>query len=351
MSPGTASRTLGALAVQFGCQLRGDPDIVVDAVGTLDGGASQLGFVASPAYREALRATQLAAVVVDAKLAADCPTAALLHPNPHATFARIAALLHPPAPLVPGVHATASVHPDARIDASAEIGPFCCIAADVVIGPRCRIGPHGVIGAGATLGADSRLLERVTVCAGSHIGSRCVLHPGAVIGSDGFGNARDNGQWVTVPQLGGVRIGDDVSIGANTTVDRGALGDTVIEDGVRLDNQIQIAHNVVVGAHTAIAACTGIAGSTRIGRRCMIGGGTGIGGQLVIGDDIVVAGFGMVTRSLDSPGMYSSVLPVEEARLWRRLVGRFKRLDLLAARVSKLETVNKIAATGQDDDN
>jgi UDP-3-O-[3-hydroxymyristoyl] glucosamine N-acyltransferase len=154
-----------------------------------------------------------------------------------------------------------------------------------------------------------------------------------------------------VPQLGGVRVGDDVAIGANTTIDRGALGDTVIEDGVRLDNQIQIAHNVVVGAHTAIAACTGIAGSTRIGKRCLIGGGTGIGGQLVIGDDIVIAGFGMVTHSLDKPGMYSSVLPVEEARLWRRLVGRFKRLDLLTNRVRKLETVNKIAATGQDDDN
>ncbi len=351
MPAGTASRTLGALAVQFGCQLRGDPGIVISAVGTLDGGASQLGFVASAAYRHALRATQLAAVIVAPALVADCPTAALVHPNPHATFARIAALLHPPAPLAPGVHATALVHPTAQVDASCEIGAFCVIAAGAVIGPRCRVGPHGLIGADARLGADTCLLERVTVCAGSVIGARCMLHPGAVIGADGFGNARDNGHWVAVPQLGSVRLGDDVAIGANTTIDRGALGDTVIEDGARLDNQIQIAHNVVVGAHTAIAACTGIAGSTRIGRRCMIGGGTGIGGQLVIGDDIVIAGFGMVTHSLDKPGMYSSVLPVEEARLWRRLVSRFKRLDLLATRVRKLEAANSIAATGQDDDN
>ncbi|MEO6185929.1 MAG: UDP-3-O-(3-hydroxymyristoyl)glucosamine N-acyltransferase [Steroidobacteraceae bacterium] len=351
MPAGAASCTLGALAVRFGCQLRGDPDVAVSAVGTLEGGASQLGFVASAAYRHALRATRLAAVIVTPGLVADCPTAALVHSNPHATFARIAAVLHPPAPVAPGVHATALVHPSAQIDASAEIGAFCVIAAGAVIGPRCRIGPHGVLGAGASLGADTWLRERVTVCAGSVIGARCVLHPGAVIGSDGFGNARDNGQWVTVPQVGGVRLGDDVAIGANTTIDRGALGDTVIEEGARLDNQIQIAHNVIVGAHTAIAACTGIAGSTRIGRRCMIGGGTGIGGQLVIGDDIVITGFGMVTHSLDKPGMYSSVLPVEEARLWRRLVGRFKRLDQLAIRVRKLESASSIAATGQDDDN
>jgi UDP-3-O-[3-hydroxymyristoyl] glucosamine N-acyltransferase len=156
---------------------------------------------------------------------------------------------------------------------------------------------------------------------------------------------------VKVPQLGAVRIGDDVEIGANTTIDRGALEDTVIEDGVRLDNQIQVAHNVVIGAHTAIAACTGIAGSTRIGRRCMIGGGTGIGGQLVIGDDIVIAGFGQVSSSLTQPGMYSSVLPVEEVRLWRRLVGRFKRLEQLTARVSRLETAAGTAAkTEQDHD-
>jgi UDP-3-O-[3-hydroxymyristoyl] glucosamine N-acyltransferase len=178
-----------------------------------------------------------------------------------------------------------------------------------------------VVGNAVVIGADTRLLSRVTLCTGTRIGARGILHPGAVVGSDGFGNARDGEAWIKVPQVGGVSIGDDVEIGANTTIDRGALGDTVIEDGVRLDNQIQVAHNVSIGAHTAIAACTGIAGSTRIGRRCMIGGGTGIGGQLTLGDDIIIAGFGMVSRSIDKPGLYSSVIPVEEARLWRRIVG------------------------------
>jgi UDP-3-O-[3-hydroxymyristoyl] glucosamine N-acyltransferase len=211
------------------------------------------------------------------------------------------------------------------------------------------VGAQSFVGAGAVLGSDTRLLQRVCVSAGTRIGQRCLVHPGAVIGADGFGNARDGVRWVKVPQLGRVVIGDDVEIGANTTIDRGALGDTEIAAGVRLDNQIQIGHNVRIGAHTAIAACTGIAGSTRIGARCMIGGGAGIGGQLTIGDDIVIAGFGMVTRSLAQPGMYSSVLPVEEARLWRRIVARIKRLDSLGGRVRKLESTLGITARQSDD--
>jgi UDP-3-O-[3-hydroxymyristoyl] glucosamine N-acyltransferase len=345
------SRSLGALAVQFGCALRGDPDAEVDSVATLDGGGSSLGFVASPAYREQLRATRLGAVVISEALAADCPVPALLHPNPHATFARIAAVLHPPPPVTPGVHASAVVHSSARIDPSAEVGAFAVIGAGAMIGPRCRIAAHCIIGSDAQLGADTRLLERVTIAAAVHVGNRCILHPGAVIGSDGFGNARDGGQWVKVPQVGSVQVGDDVEIGANTTVDRGALVDTVIEDGVRLDNLVHVAHNVVIGAHTAIAASTAIAGSTRIGRRCLIGCGVVILGQLSIGDDIVIAGVGVVTRSLDTPGMYSSVFPVEEVHLWRRLVGRFRRLDLLVDRVRKLEAAKPVAATGHDDDN
>ena len=348
--PPAVSYTLGALAVQFGCRLHGDPNTTVSSIAALDGGSTSIGFVASPAYREALRNTRLAAVVVDEGLAADCPVAALVHANPHATFARIAALLHPAAAPVAGVHPHALVHPEARVDASAQIDAFALIGAAAVIGPNCHIGAHCVVQSNAVVGAATRLLPRVTICSGTHMGSRCLVHPGAVIGADGFGNARDAGQWVKVPQIGGVLIGDDVEIGANTTIDRGAFGNTVIEDGVRLDNQIQIAHNVVVGAHTAIAACTGIAGSTRIGKRCMIGGGTGIGGQLTIGDDIVIAGFGMVTRSLDRPGMYTSVMPVEEAQLWRRIVARIKRLDVLASRVKKLERAQQGAAGEQHDD-
>jgi UDP-3-O-[3-hydroxymyristoyl] glucosamine N-acyltransferase len=334
----SVSRSLGALAVQFGCTLRGDPDAEVDSVAPLDGGSSSLGFVANPGYLQQLRTTRLGAVVVNEAMAADCPVAALVHPNPHATFARIAAVLHPSPPLTPGVHPSAVVHPSALVDTSAEIAAFVVIGAGAVIGPRCRIAAHCSIGANSALGADTRLHERVTVCSGASVGDRFILHPGAVIGSDGFGNARDGRAWVKVPQVGSVRVGDDVEIGANTTIDRGALTDTVIGDGVRLDNLVHVAHNVVIGAHTAIAASTAIAGSTRIGSGCLIGCGVVILGQLSIGDDIVIAGVGVVTRSLDTPGMYSSVFPVEEVHLWRRLVGRFRRLDLLVERVRRLET-------------
>ena len=345
------SWSLGELAVRFGCELRGDPALRVDCVAPLTtGGAGGLGFVAGPAWRDALRSTHLSAVVVDASLAGDCPTAALVHSNPHAVFARIAALLHPRAPLIPGRHATAVVHPAARVDASAEIGAFALVGAGAQIAAGCCIGPHCIVGDQVVLGADTQLVARVTLCAGVSIGARCILHPGAVVGADGFGNAREGGSWVKVPQLGSVRVGDDVEIGANTTIDRGAMGDTLIEDGVRLDNLVHIAHNVSIGAHTAIAACVAIAGSTRIGRRCMVGGGAGIGDRLTLGDDIIITGFGMVTHSLEKQGMYSSVMPVEEVRVWRRIVGRIKRLELLASRVRKLETAAGKAATGQEND-
>jgi UDP-3-O-[3-hydroxymyristoyl] glucosamine N-acyltransferase len=350
MEATAASWSLGQLAVRFGCSLRGDPARQVNSVATLEGGDHAIGFLANPALLDALAATRLGAVVVAPRLADRCPVDALVHPAPHATFARMAAVLHPPAPAAPGIHPSAQVHPDARVDRTACVGAFSLVEEGATIGPRCHIGSHAIIGAGVVLGADTRVLERATVLAGCTLGARCIVHPGAVIGSDGFGNARDGFEWVKVPQLGAVRIGDDVEIGANTTIDRGALDDTVIGDGVRLDNQIQVGHNVVIGAHTAIAACTGIAGSTRIGSRCMIGGGTGIGGQLVIADDIVIAGFGMVTRSLSEPGMYSNVLPAEEARHWRRIVGRVKRLDALNERVRKLESAAGKVALEEDDE-
>jgi UDP-3-O-[3-hydroxymyristoyl] glucosamine N-acyltransferase len=337
------------LAIQFGCELRGDPAQRVSKIATLEGDSNALGFVVNPAFRDALRQCRLGAVVLDAKLAAECPVAALIHRNPHATFARIASQLYPRVSVTPGVHPLASVHADAHIDPTAQIGAFVVVEAGARIGARCSVEVHGFVGRDSTVGADTHLLPRVSLFAGVQLGERCIVHPGAVIGSDGFGNARDGEGWVKIPQVGSVRIGDDVEIGANTTIDRGALENTVIEDGARLDNQIQIGHNVVIGAHTAIAACVGIAGSTRIGKRCMIGGGTGIGGQLVLGDDIIIAGFGMVTHSLDKPGMYSSVLPVEEVRVWRRIVGRIKRLDTMVSRINKLEA-QRGASAGQDND-
>jgi UDP-3-O-[3-hydroxymyristoyl] glucosamine N-acyltransferase len=253
----------------------------------------------------------------------------LIAPNPHALFARIATVLHPPPPLRPGIHPTAIVDARAQVDASCEIGPYSVIAADAVIGPRCMIGPACVVGEGAHIGADCRLLSRVTLEHGVRLGARALVHSGAVIGSDGFGLARDGGRWLKVPQVGGVSIGDDVEIGANTTIDRGAMDDTVISDGVKLDNQIQVGHNVTIGAHTAIAACTGISGSVRIGERCMIAGACGLSGHIEIGNDVVLTGMSMVAHSVPKPGVYTSVIPVEPIRQWWRVLTTLK---MLAAR-------------------
>jgi UDP-3-O-[3-hydroxymyristoyl] glucosamine N-acyltransferase len=207
------------------------------------------------------------------------------------------------------------------------VGPLAVIEDEAHIGERVFVGPGCVVQRGARIGADTRLTARVTVCAGVSIGLRCVLHPGAVVGADGFGFALDGGAWVKVPQVGSVQIGDDVEIGANTTIDRGAIDDTVVEHGVKLDNQIQVGHNVTIGAHTAIAGCVGISGSTTIGRRCMIGGGVGIAGHLTIADDVVVTGCSLVSASIKSAGSYSSGMPAVETRMWRRMVAHLRRLD------------------------
>jgi UDP-3-O-[3-hydroxymyristoyl] glucosamine N-acyltransferase len=318
---------LGELAVRFGCELRGDPQALIDHVASLSSaGPGALSFLANPKLAAALATTRASAVVLDAHAAPNCPVAALIDSNPHALFARIAAVIYPPPPLQPGIHPTAVVAPSAQIDASAQVGPHAVVAADAIIGPRCLIGPACLIGAAARIGADCRLIARVTLEHGVCLGARVLIHPGAVIGADGFGLARDRERWLKVPQIGTVRIGDDVEIGANTTIDRGAIDDTVIADGVKLDNQIQIGHNVTIGAHTAIAGCTGIAGSTHIGARCVIGGQSGLGGHLEICDDVFLSGMAQVPHSIKRPGMYSSVMPVQPLRAWNRIVITMQRL-------------------------
>jgi UDP-3-O-[3-hydroxymyristoyl] glucosamine N-acyltransferase len=330
--------SLGELAVRFGCELRGDPDTLVEHVATLaDADERALAFLANPRYRPQLSDTRAAAVVLGTASAGECRTAMLLCDNPYATYARIAALLHPAPALTAGVHSSAVVAASARIDPSASIGAFAALGPNVSIGARCLVGPHCVLGEGVTLEADVRLVARVTLGRGVRIGTRSVLQPGVVLGADGFGFAPDDGRWVKVPQLGTVRVGADVEIGANTTIDRGAIDDTVIEEGVKLDNLIQIAHNVRIGAHTVIAACSGVSGSTTIGKRCMIGGMVGFAGHISIADDVVITGGSSVTHSIPSAGVYSSTLPIEEARTWRRLVARFKRSASLLARLRRLE--------------
>ena len=330
--------TLGELAVRFGCELRGNPTVLIERIGTLSGaGPGELAFLANPHYRAQLGSTRASAVILDEANAASCPVAALVHSNPYARYAHIAALLHPEPPAAAGVHERALVDPSARVAASASIGPGAIIGPRCTIGERVRIGPGCVLGADVQVAEDCRLHARVTLESGTVLGARACLQSGAVVGSDGFGFAREGAGWTKVPQLGRVRIGADVEIGANTTIDRGAIEDTVIGAGVKLDNQIQVAHNVHIGEHTVIAACTGISGSTRIGARCMIAGMVGIVGHLDICDDVVVTGLSMVSHSISTPGVYSGGIPAAPAALWRRVVGRFKRLDALAERVTQLE--------------
>jgi UDP-3-O-[3-hydroxymyristoyl] glucosamine N-acyltransferase len=323
-----AEFSLGELAVRFGLKLRGEPSLTVHSVATLShASAGSVSFLANSRYRRQLAATSATVVVVLPEDEAHCPVAAFIDSNPYLAYARIATLMHPETSPVPGIHPTAVVSLKARVAASASVRALAVIEDDAEIGERVHVGPGCIVQQGARVGADSSLVSRVNLYAGVTLGQRCILHAGSVVGADGFGFAPDRGRWVKVPQVGSVRIGDDVEIGANTTIDRGAIDDTVVENGVKLDNQIQVGHNVTIGAHTVIAACTGISGSTTIGQRCMIGGMVGFAGHLTIADDVVVTGCSLVSASIKQPGSYSSGMPAVETRLWRRLVAHLRRLD------------------------
>jgi len=331
--------TLGELAKQVGGELHGgDPDCSITAVATLqNAGADEISFLANKHYKRYLHETRAAAVILSPEDADACPTAVITSANPYVSYARAATLISPAPPPKQGIHATASIDATSSIDAAAWIGPQCIIEEGVTIGAGVQLAGGCFVGAGSTIGADSRLSANVVVCHDVIIGERVNIYPGAVIGSDGFGLANENGKWLNVPQLGSVRIGSDVEIGSNTTIDRGALEDTILEEGVRLDNQIQVAHNVQIGAHTAIAGCVGISGSAKIGKYCMIGGGVGIVGHLEIADHVIVTGMTMVTRSITSPGVYSSGLPAQDNNSWNKNYARFRQLDKLARKVQELE--------------
>ncbi|MGD2031165.1 MAG: UDP-3-O-(3-hydroxymyristoyl)glucosamine N-acyltransferase, partial [Gammaproteobacteria bacterium] len=280
---------LGDLAERSDCELRGDPDVEVTGVATLArAGPGEISFLANPAYREFLAETRAAAVILAEKDADRCPVSALISDNPYLAYARVAAVLHPQPPFQAGISERATVDSSASVAPSAWIGAGSVIESGAVIGEDSFVGPGCTIGSNAVIGAGCRLVARVTLCGDVTIGDRVLVHPGAVIGADGFGIARDGDRWVKVPQLGSVSIGNDVEIGANTTIDRGAIENTVLESGVKLDNQIQIGHNVRIGEHTVIAGCVGISGSTVIGRRCMIAGASGIGGHIQIADDVIL---------------------------------------------------------------
>jgi len=330
------SHTAAQLAQRFGLGLRGDGDVRIAGVATLAGAQpGQLAFLANPRYRAQLSATRASVVVARAQDADDGYSGTLLvADDPYSAFARISALFDIRAAPAAGVHASALIDDSATVDGAAHIGPFASIGArsvvhaGAVIGSGCAIGEDCLVGEDCELGANVTLVRRV------RLGRRVLVHPGAVLGADGFGLAMDGGRWIKVPQLGGVLVGDDCEIGANTTIDRGALEDTVLEDDVRLDNQIQIGHNVHVGAHTAMAGGAAIAGSARIGRYCLIGGCAGVVGHIELCDRVIVTAMTLVTHSIREPGEYSSGTPLMDNRNWRRSAARFKQLDALARRVN-----------------
>lgn len=332
------SWTIRALAERLGTPFRGEGDRTLVRVSSLVAADHQsLTFLSRSNFLSELADTRAGAVIIASEHADQAPCAVLISDNPYATYARAAQLLHPPPEMPAGVHPAARVDPAAELGRNVHVGPHAVVEAGARIDDGAVVGVGTLVERDARIGRQTRLGPGVIVAHGCTMGARCRVQPGAVIGSDGFGFAPEDGQWIAIPQIGFVVIGDDVEIGANTTIDRGSLDDTVIGNGVILDNQIQIAHNVNVGDHTAMAGCVGVAGSARIGRRCTIGGAAVVLGHLEIVDDVHVTAMSLVTKSITLPGTYSSGTPLESNADWRRNAARFRQLDRLARRVAELE--------------
>jgi UDP-3-O-[3-hydroxymyristoyl] glucosamine N-acyltransferase len=332
------SYSLREIVERFGGALVGDPQVQVSRVATLENATPDaIAFLANERYLSKLGTTRAAAVIVGEPARDATTLPRIVCANPYAYFARVSALFNPPRAIRPGVHPSAVLAPTAWVSPDAEIGPCAVIGARARIGAGCLIGAGCQVGDDVAIGADTRLYARVTIYPGCTIGSRVVLHSGVVIGADGFGFALDGERWLKVPQIGRVIVGDEVEIGANTTVDRGTLDDTVIEEGAKLDNLIQIAHNVRIGAHTVIAACVGIAGSARIGRHCRIGGASRIVGHVTIADRVEISPFTLVGKSIDRAGRYTGIYSFEEHRSWRKNAAYLRHLAELAERVRELE--------------
>ena len=331
--------TLGELAHLLSASLKGgDSATIVSAVAPLSTAHhGQLSFLVDAKYRQQLQHTKASAVLVSEIEAANCSVPCLVVENPAVRFIQVAKLFETPMSVSIGIHPTSVIGEACVIDATVSIGPHCAIGKRVTIGRRTVIGAGTVIGDDVTIGDDSLLHAHVTVYRRTVMGSRVIIHGGVVMGSDGFGNVNQEGQWLKSPQLGKVRIGDDVEIGANTTIDCGALEDTIVEDGVKLDNLIQIGHNVHTGAHTAMAAQVGVAGSTKIGRYCMIGGKVAINGHITICDHVILTATTAVNKSITTPGVYSSGIPADAHSVWSKNVVRFGKLNEMYKRLLLLE--------------
>ncbi len=338
--PINKSVTVSELAALLELDFSGDgrtPIVSLSSLESADRGS--LCFLHSRKFIEKLRNSDCASVIVSTGF--DEPLHGktfLFAPNPHLAFVRAIELLEPLSqhPDVEGIHPTAQIDPSVQLGDNVSIAANCYIGAGVRLGDNVQIGAGCVVEQNVVIGNHSRLMARVTLCHRVNLGEHVIIHPGVVIGSDGFGLVHDGNNWVKIPQIGTVQIGDRVEIGANTTIDRGALDDTVIENGVKLDNLIQVAHNVHIGEHTAIAGCVGIAGSTIIGKNCKISGGVGITGHLSITDNVTITAMSMVTKSIHKSGTYSSGTPLMDNSLWHRSNARYKSLDKLARSVSEL---------------
>ena len=330
--------TLDELARRCGGEVAGNGGVRLTGINTLEhAGDGEVSFLSSSKYRKLLQTTRAAAVIVAPADRDEITIPRLVVANPYLCFARVTAFFHPPERPLPGIHPSAVVEPGARVASSASIGPFAFVAAGADVGERCILGSHVSIGGDVSLGEETRLYPSVVIYPGCRIGKRVILHAGVVVGADGFGLAQDAGRWVKIPQVGRVIIGDDVEVGANTTIDRGALDDTVLDEGVKLDNQIQVGHNVKIGAHTAIAGCVGIAGSAKIGSHCTIGGSAGILGHLTICDNAHISAFTLITKSISQPGQYTSQLPVMTHEEWLKSASHLKHLDRLADKIKALQ--------------
>jgi len=331
--------TLREIADEIDVELHGDPECKITTVETLqNAGETALSFLANRRYYKYLNSTKAAAVILAEADQNECPTNYLIAADPYLSFVKAVRFLYPDRSFDPGISDSAVVGIDTTISSSSFIGPNAVIGDHVTIGDDVYIGPGCVIGDSVIVGDSTSLTANVTLCRDVKLGRRVLLHPGAVIGSDGFGFARDKDDWLKVPQLGSVVIFDDVEIGANATVDRGAIEDTIIESGVKIDNQVQIGHNVRIGEHTAIAGCAAVAGSVTIGKRCAIGGLAALAGHIEIADDVTVTGMSGVSNSIKNAGVYSSAPSVTDNKTWRKNVARFKKLDYFVRRMIKLES-------------
>jgi UDP-3-O-[3-hydroxymyristoyl] glucosamine N-acyltransferase len=330
--------TVGELASRFAGEVRGNSSLEIHGVASLaSAGSHDISYLASKKYYSALAKTGAGAVILTARDSTRFSGTCVIVDNPRLCFARVATLLNPLSPPEPGVHATAFVDEEAVVASSACIGPYSVVDAGAVIGERVFVGAACYLGKRAHVGENSWLHARVVISHDCVVGANCILHPGVVIGSDGFGYVSDGELWLKIPQLGRVRVGNDVEIGANSTIDRGTLDDTIINNGAKLDNLTQIAHNVYIGEHVAMAAQVGIAGSTHVGSNCAIGGQTGIIDNLEIADNVQITAGSLVTSSIKQAGIYSSSLKAQPAEQWKRNAARLSQLDKLARRLQQLE--------------